>query len=120
MIISIVNCETQYIFTVICDQPPPLHPLYIVFAILQICIHHLLNFFIHSNRWKGTGGFINTKFWCRLCSMAHEADITRMHTYHRHTWWDRTRTCLPHVKDGTWASWKNVTRKVQLEKAVVC
>lgn len=25
-------------------------------------------------QWKGSGHFINTKFWCRLCSMLHTVD----------------------------------------------
>ncbi|XP_029656706.1 glycoprotein 3-alpha-L-fucosyltransferase A-like [Octopus sinensis] len=33
-------------------------------------------------KWKGTGEFIDTKFWCRVCAMLHAAD------YYKPTWYE--------------------------------
>ena len=39
-------------------------------------------------QWKGTGVFINTYFYCRLCAMLHEADRAPPHVYrHLRDWW---------------------------------
>ncbi|WAR02289.1 FUCTA-like protein, partial [Mya arenaria] len=38
-------------------------------------------------RWKGTGEFVNTYFWCRLCAMLHD-DTRQMTTYDDvNKWW---------------------------------
>ena len=47
-------------------------------------------------RWKGTGSFLNTKFWCRLCAMTHGLDEphARPHVVEEvDTWW-RNHTCV--------------------------
>ena len=60
-------------------------------------------------RWKGTGEFINTKFFCRLCSMLHDnkprpegsqsiPDINK--------WWRGKGTCVK----GSWNEDKNKTK----------
>ncbi|ELU14773.1 hypothetical protein CAPTEDRAFT_132452 [Capitella teleta] len=65
-------------------------------------------------RWKNTGSFINTKFWCRVCSMLHEQASHGVHTWYNsaHTWATRTLAgpaCLPkpNGRDGfIWSSWR--------------
>lgn len=73
-------------------------------------------------RWKGTGEFINTKFWCRLCSLAHEAlDNAGSHSQptmwysNLQKWWNGPDVCIsapPKPRNGTlrWATWRNVNR----------
>ena len=70
-------------------------------------------------RWKGTGSFIDTKFWCRLCAMLHAVDYTGQSTWYRDLlgWWSGTeedRVCLkkPPKDSNTWVSWRvNSTQK---------
>ena len=50
-------------------------------------------------RWKEMGRFFNTKFWCRLCALAH-SDLSHDHYYGNvEAWWRSKTTC-------TWDSWK--------------
>ncbi|KAI4465622.1 alpha- 13 -fucosyltransferase [Holotrichia oblita] len=51
-------------------------------------------------RWKGTGEFINTYFWCRLCAMLH-APIKPKHYDDVNDWWRGPGVC-------TSRSWRNV------------
>ncbi|KAF2900249.1 hypothetical protein ILUMI_05933 [Ignelater luminosus] len=53
-------------------------------------------------RWKGTGEFINTYFWCRLCGMLH---APLQHKYYKNinSWWRGQGIC-------TEGSWRNKTR----------
>lgn len=50
-------------------------------------------------KWKGTGEFINTYFWCRLCAMLH-APITPRHYEDVNDWWRGAGIC-------TNKSWRN-------------
>lgn len=50
-------------------------------------------------RWKGTGEFINTYFWCRLCAMLH-APLTPRHYEDVNEWWRGPGVC-------TTRSWRN-------------
>nr|CAI5842106.1 unnamed protein product [Callosobruchus analis] len=50
-------------------------------------------------RWKGTGEFINTYFWCRLCAMMH-APLRRRHYEDVNDWWRGPGVC-------TTKSWRN-------------
>lgn len=50
-------------------------------------------------RWKGTGEFINTYFWCRLCAMMH-APIQHRHYEDVNDWWRGPGVC-------TAKSWRN-------------
>ena len=56
-------------------------------------------------KWKGTGSFINTKFWCRLCAMAHDTSRKTWYT-DISKWWRGQGVCTT-AKDKKWASWKN-------------
>jgi len=52
-------------------------------------------------KWKGTGEFINTKFFCRVCAMLHDAE--RRGTEYRsianvNEWWRADGTCI----NGSW------------------
>ena len=47
------------------------------------------NFF----RWKNTGEFINTKFWCRLCSLIHDDSGTKQWYDDIEGWWRGEKTC---------------------------
>ncbi|WAR02337.1 FUCTA-like protein [Mya arenaria] len=45
-------------------------------------------------RWKGTGEFVNTYFWCRLCAMLHD-DTRQMTTYDDvNKWWRGKDVCI--------------------------
>lgn len=43
-------------------------------------------------RWKGTGEFINTYFWCRVCAMLHD---DRLPKYYKdvNEWWRGDGVC---------------------------
>lgn len=46
-------------------------------------------------RWKGTGEFMNTLFWCRVCAMVHAADNHRPSWYEDiDTWWRGDGVCI--------------------------
>lgn len=46
-------------------------------------------------RWKGTGGIGNTFFWCRICSMLHEAESQPPKVYtDLEKWWRGTGVCI--------------------------
>ena len=47
-------------------------------------------------RWKDTGYFLNTKFWCRLCAMAHGVDDFDAPHWYRNveSWWRNNETCV--------------------------
>ncbi|XP_022166630.1 glycoprotein 3-alpha-L-fucosyltransferase A-like [Myzus persicae] len=57
-------------------------------------------------RWKGTGEFIDTKFFCRLCAMLHDDDAPAKHYRNLERWWRPPDVCdhstkwlkPPHVK----------------------
>ncbi|ESN90528.1 hypothetical protein HELRODRAFT_123182, partial [Helobdella robusta] len=46
-------------------------------------------------RWKGTGEFVDTKFWCRVCTMLHEQDATGVQMWYDNLdlWWRAPGTC---------------------------
>ncbi|XP_053384052.1 glycoprotein 3-alpha-L-fucosyltransferase A-like [Mercenaria mercenaria] len=45
-------------------------------------------------RWKGTGTFINTYFWCRVCAMLHETS-RESHAYRDlEKWWRGEGVCI--------------------------
>ncbi|XP_045174204.2 glycoprotein 3-alpha-L-fucosyltransferase A-like [Mercenaria mercenaria] len=45
-------------------------------------------------RWKGTGSFINTYFWCRVCAMLHETS-RESHAYRDlEKWWRGEGICI--------------------------
>ncbi|CAG0880199.1 unnamed protein product [Darwinula stevensoni] len=54
-------------------------------------------------QWKGTGEFIDTKFFCRLCSMLHAKDEVPHKTYgsRLETWWRGPDVCIQ-------GSWRNL------------
>ncbi|XP_055947249.1 glycoprotein 3-alpha-L-fucosyltransferase A-like [Argiope bruennichi] len=43
-------------------------------------------------RWKGTGEFINTYFWCRMCAMLHAPPYHKSYP-DMHKWWSGAGTC---------------------------
>lgn len=54
--------------------------------------------------WKGTGTFLNTRFFCRLCAMVHYADVVPPPEWKQSFSWDGNREiCLPR---GQWY-WMN-------------
>ncbi|ESN95993.1 hypothetical protein HELRODRAFT_86301 [Helobdella robusta] len=54
-------------------------------------------------RWKGTGEFIDTKFWCRLCSMLHEQASTNTRSWYKlDDWWRGTGVCISPQDSGLW------------------
>merc|ERR1711997_561216 len=59
--------------------------------------------------WKGTGEMINTKFFCRLCSLLHEPrSIKPGHHYEDfNEWWRGKGTCI----NGSWNKFKAALKK---------
>lgn len=64
-------------------------------------------------RWKGTGNFIDTKFWCRLCTMVHEAQRTKHHMVFDKLgdWWRGDGVCVGPQNGVSWATWRNATTR---------
>ena len=56
--------------------------------------------------WKGTGEFINTKFWCRLCSMVNIGTQYPMWYEDLDKWWRGPKICVPPMSKP-WATWRN-------------
>jgi len=58
-------------------------------------------------RWKGTGHFINTKFWCRVCAMAHAADEQKHAMWYENVdSWIHENTCRDlKEKVERWSTW---------------
>ena len=52
--------------------------------------------------WKTTGRFIDTKFTCRLCAMAHLAAIFPMWYSDLKSWWSGDITCFQSLKPVSW------------------
>lgn len=71
---------------------------------------HLFNSYF---RWRGTGEFIDTKFWCRLCALIHEAHRTKRHVTFNNVndWWRGDGVCVYPQRSGGWASWRKDTRR---------
>lgn len=44
-------------------------------------------------RWKGTGEFIDTKFFCRLCTMLHDDGAPNKHYRNINDWWRGPGVC---------------------------
>lgn len=56
-------------------------------------------------RWKGSGFFINTKFWCRLCALVN--DDTRLGWYEDvGQWWGGPGVCIHPSADNPFTSWR--------------
>jgi glycoprotein 3-alpha-L-fucosyltransferase len=64
-------------------------------------------------RWKNTGYFMNTKFWCRLCAMVHGADFSEPYYYRDVEGWWRNQSCVFPTQTGLWSSWTNQIRAQQ-------
>jgi len=56
---------------------------------------HLYNSYF---QWKGTGEFVNTYFFCRLCAMLHDPDRGRRTVTDLNNWWRAPGTCI----NGKW------------------
>ena len=55
-------------------------------------------------RWKDTGEFINTHFFCRLCAMLHDPRSSK--TYRNlNKWWKNVNTC---INSGRWRTHKAI------------
>ena len=62
-------------------------------------------------RWKGTGEMINTKFFCRICSLLHDTKPRPEEANHVediNKWWRGPGTCIK-------GSWKNYQKLKQNE-----
>lgn len=46
-------------------------------------------------KWKNTGKQIDTKFWCRLCTMLHSPYKNKSYK-DINTWWRNKKTCTPY------------------------
>ncbi len=55
-------------------------------------------------KWKGTGEFINTFWWCRVCSMLHdEESLNRVKWYNDvNEWWRGAGVCT----NGSWRNYQ--------------
>uniref|UniRef100_T1JFI9 Fucosyltransferase n=1 Tax=Strigamia maritima TaxID=126957 RepID=T1JFI9_STRMM len=60
-------------------------------------LHHLDKndkLFNEFFRWKGTGEFVNTYFWCRLCALLHDKRTYKYKYYEDiENWWNGPNTC---------------------------
>lgn len=62
-------------------------------------------------RWQGTGEYIDTKFWCRLCALLHETRRTGWHSVYDRLddWWRGRGSCIESMAHGKdWMSWRDV------------
>ena len=69
-------------------------------------------------QWKGTGAFINTKFWCRLCAMLNVAPRYPMWYEDLAEWWSGPGVCLAAKKTKEWSSWgwsNNTNKRFSLD-----
>jgi len=55
--------------------------------------------------WKGTGTFIDTKFWCRMCSLLHGAGHHVTWYDDIEVWWNGPDVCRTSRGTQKWASW---------------
>lgn len=65
-------------------------------AELATYLHHLDkndNAYNAYFRWKGTGEFISTYFWCRLCTMLHAPTQDKHYYNNVNTWWRGDGIC---------------------------
>lgn len=44
-------------------------------------------------QWKGTGEFIDTRFFCRLCAMMHDDDAPAKYYQNVDDWWSGPGKC---------------------------
>lgn len=51
-------------------------------------------------KWKGTGEFINTFFWCRVCSMLHDTSRAMTSYGDINEWWRGRDVCIGKHKWG--------------------
>ena len=61
-------------------------------------------------QWKGTGEMINTKFFCRLCALLHDAKPRpQISTFYEdiNKWWRGKGTCIK----GSWRKYHEVKNK---------
>ena len=68
-------------------------------------------------RWKGTGEFIDTKFWCRLCSMVNTVPHYPIWYDTIGEWWSGPGVCR-RPKGQDWSTWRNVSKPTTLLKTV--
>ncbi|VVC29304.1 Hypothetical protein CINCED_3A021025 [Cinara cedri] len=54
-------------------------------------------------RWKGTGEFIDTKFFCRLCAMLHDDGVRARGHRNFSDWWSGPGVCEQSVRPWTMA-----------------
>ncbi|TMW39694.1 hypothetical protein DOY81_015225 [Sarcophaga bullata] len=54
--------------------------------------------------WKGTGEFINTYYWCRVCSSLHDEESLRKPRWYTdvNDWWRGPGVCT----NGSWRNFK--------------
>ncbi|KAH3804089.1 glycoprotein 3-alpha-L-fucosyltransferase A-like [Dreissena polymorpha] len=50
--------------------------------------------YIKYFRWKQTGSFIDTKFWCRICSLLWDHEKPRMSVPYLNKWWRGKGVCI--------------------------
>ncbi|KAL3862033.1 hypothetical protein ACJMK2_008033 [Sinanodonta woodiana] len=51
-------------------------------------------------RWKGTGSFIDTKFWCRICAMLWDPKMPQLQVSSLEEWWRPKDICV--------STWNNI------------
>jgi glycoprotein 3-alpha-L-fucosyltransferase len=81
---------------------------------------HLLNsndtLYNEYFEWKETGQFINTYFFCRLCSMLHEAPYSPPRYYDDfNEWWRGGTNCIK----GSWRDLENHQRNKRNKKKLI-
>lgn len=62
-------------------------------------------------RWQGSGEYIDTKFWCRLCSLLHETRRSGRHSVYDRLddWWRGRGMCIEKIAPNKgWMSWRDL------------
>lgn len=63
-------------------------------------------------KWKGTGEFVNTKFFCRVCALLHDPKVRSVeNSYYSdiNNWWRGDGTCV----NGSWKRHKALSQKTE-------
>ncbi|KAF6031171.1 hypothetical protein EB796_010529 [Bugula neritina] len=75
-----------------------------VYYFIDIKFSNYIEYVVHM---QGTGDNVNTYFWCRLCAMAHAANITSyQHTFDDvNNWWRGPSVCRERFGNNLWPKW---------------
>jgi len=73
-------------------------------------------------QWKGTGEFINTKFWCRICGLLHDNKVSRsVSNYYSNIneWWRGDTICANKGWRGSSDSRNSESRNLRISRLLL-